>query len=172
MENRKNDGAYSYTIHQTSFLLILRLILTEIIIMMATYSIRVLLNQITEYLNWQLPLFIITSEVIILQIINLYLIINIVLQWINLTYTFNPKEVIIRQGVFSTNSVTYEFANLQSMTIVQNIIQKIFNYGTIKLFNPVLKEDVYLIDIPDPNKYANIIQQYQPDMTPIIKKQK
>lgn len=172
MKEEISNSGYSYTTHQTPFLLILRIIITEILIMMVHYSIRILLIQLAQYLNWQTPIFLLTLEIIILQIINLYLIITIVLSWINLTYTLNPKEIMCKQGIVSTKSITYEFANLQSMTVTQNFIQKIFNYGTIKLFNPVLKEDVYLIDIPDPFKYAKIIQQYQPEVTPLIKKQK
>ena len=94
------------------------------------------------------------------------------LTWLNKHYVLNPKEVIVKTGVISTKSTTYEIANLQSMSISQNIIQKIFNFGSIKLFNPVLKEEIFLSDIPDPHKYGEIIQRYQPEMTPLIRKPK
>jgi hypothetical protein len=58
------------------------------------------------------------------------------------------------------------------MTISQNILQKIFNFGSIRLFNPVLKEEIYISNVPEPHKYGSIIQQYQPELTPLIKKQK
>lgn len=172
MEEIKSNQTYSYTIHQSPFLLILRISIVETLVMMVHYSSRVILIQLADYLNWRIPISVLTLEIAVLQLINLYLILSIVLKWINVTYTFNPKEVIVKQGVFSTKTITYEFANLQSMTVTQNMIQKIFNYGTVKLFNPVLKEEVHLIDIPTPNKFANLIQQYQPEITPLIKKQK
>jgi uncharacterized membrane protein YdbT with pleckstrin-like domain len=171
-ELRNNDQLYLYVLRQSPFLLILRIIVAELTIMALHYCIRFLINQGYQFFNSNPSLLIITVEVITIQIFNLYLLIVTILIWLNEYYILNPKEVIIKMGILSTKSTTYEIANLQSMSVSQNFIQKIFNFGTIKLFNPVLKEEIYLLNIPDPNKYGKIIQQYQPELTPLIRKPK
>jgi len=170
MEEQKNNQSYSYVLHQAPFVLVSRIIVIELLIAMIHYSVRILLSQVSTYLNVTISVGFLTIEIVLLQLTNLYLVIVALLRWINTQYILNPKEVIIKTGVFTTKSVTYEFANLQSMTVTQSLIQKLFKFGTIKLFNPVLKEEIYLIDMPDPNKYASIIQQHQPEITPLIKK--
>ena len=173
MEEQKNSNqSYSYTVRQSHVLLITRIITAEIIIMLLHYFLRFILDQIFLSLNTKLPLLVITIEVILIQILNLYILLVAILTWLNKHYIFNPKEVIIKIGIVSTKSTTYEIANLQSMSISQNFIQRIFNFGTIKLFNPVLKEEIYITNIPDPQKYGEIIQQYQPELTPLIRKSK
>jgi len=173
MEEKQNSNlSYSYNVRQSPVLLIARIVVSEIVIMVLHYFIRFILDQIFIFLVTKQPLFVITIEVILIQILNIYILLIAILTWLNKQYIFNPKEVIIKTGVLSTKSTTYEIANLQSMSISQNIIQKIFNFGSIKLFNPVLKEEIYIADIPDPHKYGEIIQQHQPEMTPIIRKPK
>lgn len=171
-EQKKNNQLYSYVERQSPVLLVGRIITSEIVIMTLHYFVRFILDQIFLFLNVKAPLFVITIEVILIQILNLYILLVAILTWLNKQYIFNPKEVIIKTGVLSTKSTTYEIANLQSMSISQNFIQKLFNFGSIKLFNPVLKEEIYISDIPNPHKYGEIIQQYQPENTPLIRKPK
>jgi uncharacterized membrane protein YdbT with pleckstrin-like domain len=141
-------------------------------VMTIQYALRLGTGEVFRAIGSPVPAALLTIEVILLQIVNLYFLLTVILSWINEYYILNPKEVIIKTGVFTSQSVTYEFANLQSMTVNQSVWQKIFNFGTIRLFNPVLKEEIYLSNIPDPVKFGNIIQQHQPDITPIIRKTK
>lgn len=171
-EKQNNNQSYSYNVRQSPALLVMRIITAELVIMILHYCIRFILNLVFLSLNTKQPLSIVTTEAILIQILNLYILLIAILTWLNKQYIFNPKEVIIKTGVISTKSTTYEIANLQSMSISQNVIQKLFNFGSIKLFNPVLKEEIYIADIPDPHKYGEIIQQYQPEMTPLIRKSK
>lgn len=171
-EQKKNNQLYSYVERQSPVLLVGRIVTSEIVIMVLHYFVRFILDQIFLYLNLKTPLFVISIEVILIQILNLYILLLAILTWLNKQYIFKPKEVVIKTGILSTKSTTYEIANLQSMSISQNFIQKIFNFGSIKLFNPVLKEEIYISDIPNPHKYGEIIQQYQPENTPLIRKPK
>ncbi len=173
MEQKKeHKEIYSYIIRQTTFFLVLRIVISEILIMALHFGFRILLDQIASLFSFQITYQILTAEVFLIQVLNLLLLLTVILSWTNETYTLNPKEVIIKKGIFSSRSVTYELANLQSMTINQTFIGKLFNYGSIKLFNPVLREEVYLLNIPNPYVYGDIIQQHQPEITPLIRKQK
>jgi uncharacterized membrane protein YdbT with pleckstrin-like domain len=171
-EQKHNDHSYSYTVRQSPFLLVMRIITAEVVIMIFHYFTRFILDQFFLFLNAKQPLLVFTTEVILIQVLNIYILLIAILSWLNKRYIFNPKEIIVKTGIVNTKSTTYEIANLQSMSISQNIIQKLFNFGSIKLFNPVLKEEIYVTDIPDPHKYGEIIQQYQPENTPLIRKPK
>ncbi len=172
MEAESSINQYSYLIRRAPVLLILRIIVIEVMVMTIHFALRLGISELFKLLAVSIPPALMTIEVILVQITNLYFLLFVILSWINEYYILNPKEVIIKTGVFTSQSVTYEFANLQSMTVNQSVWQKIFNYGTIKLFNPVLKEEIYISNIPDPVKYGNIIQQHQPEITPIIRKTK
>lgn len=167
-----NNESYSYTIRQTPVLLVLRVILSEFIIMVLHFTLRLTIEYLLNYFQATISIPILTIEVILVQLLNLYLLLTVVLNWVNELYILNPKEIVIKKGAINTRSITYELANLQSMSITQNLLQKIFNFGTIKLFNPVLKGEIYITNIPNPNKYGEIIQKFQPEMTPLIRKNK
>lgn len=173
MEEQKiHQNSYSYTVRKTPVLLVAQIVFVEILILVAHLSIRFVSLWIAGILEFEIPGIFFTVELVIMQFVGVYLIVMFVLQWVNTYYVLNPKEVIVKKGVIATYSGTYELANLQSMSVLQGIFGKIFNYGTIKLFNPVLKEDLYLSDISNPRKYAAIIQEIEPEVTPIIRKQR
>lgn len=154
---------YSIIIRKSPVILVIRLLAAELLILTLNLILRLpaLFIELEGIAFNFISLYFIL--VILIQLINLYLIVTIVLQWINEYYILNPKEVIVHSGIFSINETTYEFANLQSMTISQSFFERLFNYGTIKLYNPVLKQEVYLHQIPNPKKYGEIIQIHPPD---------
>lgn len=52
--------------------------------------------------------------------------------------------------------------NVEKITINQSFIGRIFNFGSIDIFNPLLRTSVNFINIPNPKKYANHIQNIVP----------
>ncbi len=169
-EVRSSVGEYSYTIRKTPVLLVMRILMVEVLIMITHYLLRVLMGFVASQLQLELSVTLLTIEVIALQAVNVVLLLAGVMGWLGEYYILNPKELVVRRGILSTQSTTYEFANLQSMSVVQNIWGKLFNYGTIRLYNPVLKEEVFMSYVPSPTKYGSIIQQHNPDITPLIRK--
>jgi hypothetical protein len=171
MEEQKSEsGNYSYVLRQSTFFLIFRVLGVEVLMLTSHFFLRYLIEQITTLFSFPFSIETLIVEAFSVQLINLYFLIVVVLSWVNEYYILNPKEVIIKKGILSSRSTTYEFANLQSMTIRQSFWGRILNYGTIKLYNPVLRADVYLTNIPNPEKAGLVIQRNQPDITPIIRK--
>ncbi len=159
MENNNNYARdYSYIIRRSPIVLIMRLLAAEMLILFLSLLLRIpaLFIELQQTVINVISLYFIF--IIVLQLLNFYLIFRIVLGWVNEYYILKPKEIIVRSGILSINEVAYRLANLQSITIEQNLIERFFNYGTIKLYNPVLKQEVYLYQIPNPKKYLAIIQ--------------
>lgn len=155
---------------QSPVFLVSRIITVEVLILIVHFALRYTLEQVFILLGFPFSVQTLFIEAVIIQIVNLYFLVVVVLSWVNEYYILNPKEVVIKKGILSSRSTTYEFANLQSMTVRQSFWGRIFNYGTIKLYNPVLRADVYLTNISNPEKAGAIIQQTQPDIAPIIRK--
>ncbi len=47
---------------------------------------------------------------------------------------------------------------VEGAKVEQSFLGLLFNYGTIELYDPALKEQVYLLNIANPKKYSEIIQ--------------
>jgi hypothetical protein len=53
-------------------------------------------------------------------------------------------------------------SNVETVTIEQGLLGRVFNFGTLAIFNPVLNQDcLYLEDIPNPHKYAKILGAFR-----------
>jgi len=171
MEERISEqGNYTHIMRQSPVFLVSRIIVVEFVILITHFVLRYTLEQILTWFSFPFSVQALFIEAVIIQVINLYFLVVVVLSWVNEYYILNPKEVVIKKGIISSRSTTYEFANLQSMTVRQSFWGRIFNYGTIKLYNPVLRADVYLTNISNPEKAGAIIQRTQPDVAPIIRK--
>lgn len=169
-ESQLGERTYSYTIRKTPMLLVARIMMIEIIVMIVHYFLRLLIYAIARQLNVQATVPILTLELVGVQILNVVLLVMGVASWLNELYILHPKELVVKRGVLSSQATTYEFANLQSMTIAQTIWGKLFNYGNIRLYNPVLREEVIMSHISSPQQYGAIIQQHNPEITPLIRK--
>lgn len=159
---------YSFTIRHTPVLLVLKILAAELLIALVSFGVRLVLIYLDLNIAFFSFLSLYSIIIFLLQLLNIYLILFNVFWWVGEYYILNPKEVIMKRGIANTISVTYELANLQSMTIEQSFVERILGYGHIHLFNPVLKEEVILSSIQNPQKYADIIQQTTPDSLSFI----
>jgi len=80
------------------------------------------------------------------------------LQWTFTTYEINNTEIIERRGVFWRRQEINSLKYMQAVYINQGFLGTLIGYGTLKLHNPLSKEEVCLKHIPDPNKYAHLLQ--------------
>lgn len=161
----KNQSSY-YETYQTIFLIIFKIILIEILVIILNFLIRFSFFSFDTYLNYM----IILIEIIFIQLINLYLILKVFVNWLSIKYSINSEEIKITEGLIKTKETTYEIKALQSMRIIRSLIGKIFNYGSIYLYNPVLKEEIIIKDIPNPEFYANIIQNREEESPVLIRR--
>lgn len=164
--NSQKPVVMEHHIRQTVVIPILKLVMIEVIITLISFLTRFLsFNYLGEILNN----LILIVEILVIQIFNLYLILNVIFSWLSIEYILRNDEIVIREGLIKIKETTYEIANLQSMSINQSLFGRIFNFGTIRLFNPVLKEEIFLEDIPNPNLYGAIIQNNEQQPPPTLR---
>jgi uncharacterized membrane protein YdbT with pleckstrin-like domain len=139
-----------------------RLIANEIIFFLIYFILR------WAYYNFPYEAFSIIPDLelylfistLIIHIINLFSAIWITLFWSSSYYVITPKYVTVKRGVFYTYEKVYNIEKTESVTFTQGFWGKIFNYGTVKVFNPALREDVFIRNIPSPDKFAELIRTH------------
>lgn len=155
------------TIRQSISILLLRLVVLEalaasgVIIfhsLIISTNVSDLVSNASPYLTiFNIPIF------LLLIILKTLLMIYIILQWLYEYYEITPREVIHRKGLFFKKEEFNVFKHLSSLEIDQGILGKLFNCGTIKLFNWTTEKNIYLYLIHNPMKYHFILQTLLPE---------
>jgi len=104
-----------------------------------------------------------TGLYILLFVFYGWVVLLIVLHWIYNYYIIEPKNIISRNGIIFSKEARFNMELLQSVAVRQGFFGKIFNYGTIELFNPELEKKVFLRNIPDPYKESKFIEKLCPN---------
>lgn len=79
-------------------------------------------------------------------------------EWTYCTYEIKAAELIARRGFFLRTQEIHSLRGVQSVYVKRGFFGTMFNYGSLQLHNPLSKEEVHIRNIPDPEKYATIIQ--------------
>ena len=117
------------------------------------------------------------SITVTLIVLFLYgaLILYITLDWITYYFILDSKSVISHGGIISSKEESYDMAGIESVEVIQGLLGRLFNFGTLVLFNPILEKELTLRNIPDPCAEAQFIEKMHPNpevVHIITKKQK
>lgn len=108
---------------------------------------------------WYIMLF------LMFNILKLLFMLFAAISWVVTRYELREGEIRFRYGILFTEEKIYIIKYAQEVVCDQSLFGRIFNYGTIQIYNPVLKETVYLDSVPDPHKYVEIIKEDMPNPT-------
>ncbi len=79
------------------------------------------------------------------------------LGWANEYYLIRTSSIVHHIGVFKVLEEEYSLRNIEALTMEQGFWQRVFNYGTIHFFSPVLKQEYYLNNINRPKEVRDLI---------------
>lgn len=155
------------TIRQSISVLLLRLVLLEIlaatgVVLFHTLIISTNITDIAHNLNSDFNVFSV-PVFLLFVLIKTFLMIFVIFQWLEEYYEITPNEVIYRRGLIFRKEEQNRLEHLGSLEINQSLLGRIFNFGTIKLFNMTSKKDVLLYLIHNPMKYHHILQTLLPE---------
>lgn len=152
------------TIRQSIFFLHLRLVALEIIsalglivFLFVIFSRNLPGDFERMIIEFNIPLF------ILLAVIKLSFTIFIIISWLNEYYEITPKEVVYRKGLLIKKEERHLLKHIGEVTIEQGVFGRIFNFGTLKLYNWASERNVYLYLIHNPLKYEHILEEITPD---------
>lgn len=152
------------TVRQSIALLLLRLVVIEIlssfivVIFNGFLISSVTINTIQPLIvQFNVPIY------IFLVILKIILVIYVVLQWVNEYYKITPKEIIHKKGFIFKKEEKYKIYHVAEISLEQGFFGKIFNCGTIKLFDWATDKTAYLYLIHNPVRYKNVLHKLIPE---------
>lgn len=99
-----------------------------------------------------------TSFFVFLGLMKILFTLYIILLWLNDYYEVMPEKVIHKSGVIWRTEQEYELEYVRTIKISQGLFGRIFDFGTIGLYDirKNLVFDMYLIH--DPHRYLHILE--------------
>lgn len=82
----------------------------------------------------------------------------IVLSWANEEWEIKERVIYHRRGFLHMKEDVYSLKQIGSTTLNQDLLGKLFNYGTIRIFSPLLKQDYYLMNIQNPRQIVKMLE--------------
>ena len=81
----------------------------------------------------------------------------IIIKWYTDYWILQKQNIIYKTGIFFVNKTYYKIENIEFVSLNQTMLGKLFDYGTIELINPLLKENIYLTNIGHPNLVLQVL---------------
>jgi uncharacterized membrane protein YdbT with pleckstrin-like domain len=162
MADIKINGDKYFQVRKHPMILLERLIFNELIFFLIYFALR------WAYYNFPYDSFSIIPDLeiylflstLLIHIVNIFSAVWITLFWSSNYYIITPKDVTVRRGVFYTYEKAFSIDKAESVTYRQGFWGKVFNYGTVKVFSPALREDIFIRDIPSPEKFAELLRTH------------
>jgi len=95
---------------------------------------------------------------IVITMIEFIMIAWVILAWANEEWEIKEGVIYHRRGVFKMNEEAYSLQQVGSITMSQDWIGKLFNYGTIRIFSPLLKQEYYLMNLHNPRDIVRLFE--------------
>ncbi|MEK9169207.1 MAG: response regulator transcription factor [Patescibacteria group bacterium] len=147
------------TFRESVVLIGIRLIMTELIFGFLFFLSVALISFLDQYLNFENPFPLSLILLVILLIVNMKIIFSIILKW-HFEYVEITRNAIIKhKGIFYKKEETFACNFIETITLSQDFFGMIFNYGTLELFDPALKDPIYIFNIASPKKYSEVIKK-------------
>ncbi|MDO5848373.1 MAG: PH domain-containing protein [Methanobrevibacter sp.] len=95
--------------------------------------------------------------IVLLILIDLMYIIWQLLSWYSISYTITNHRIISKKGFLNTKKTYMPFKSIQDIDLSQNILEKIFNVGTVTAYSAYDNNNMRLANISNPSKVEDIL---------------
>ena len=93
---------------------------------------------------------------VIILVIVTYIIWQII-SWYSIEYTLTDSRIIVKTGVISTKKNYIPYSTIQDINTSQNIIERIFQIGTVSVFSAYDNNQLELKNISNPSEIEDMI---------------
>lgn len=147
------------TFRETPLLLTFRLIGIVLLFLISYFLISLLMTFISPYLNLALlpPSYV--GLFFIMLIVSVVVAIFVVLKWQSEYTILTPSGIMQYSGILQKKEQRYACSFVEAIKMEQSLLGSIFNFGTLSLYDPEIKEDIYLENITDPKKSIDLIKK-------------
>ena len=164
MEQQKNLPVTYVHIRLSISFLLLKLVAIELIAAILITMLHLFLfSPYPALFNLELRVFDMPFF-IVLVLIKMSLTIFVIPQWLNEYYEITADTLTHRKGVLLRREEKFPIKHMAFIEFSQGILGKLFNYGTISLYNGrrLKYEDLY--QIHNPIQYSHILEDLLPDI--------
>lgn len=158
-----NPELNKITLRESMALIAMRLIIADIIFGVSFALAVGLISFLGRYLGITDAFSLYIIAFIVLVVFNVVIISFIVARW-HFEYAEVTKDGVVKHSgiVFSKKKEKYECNFVEAITFEQSFFGKLFNYGTIELYDPALKEKIYLLNVPNPKINSELVEKILP----------
>jgi uncharacterized membrane protein YdbT with pleckstrin-like domain len=96
---------------------------------------------------------------VIFLCINIVLFIYLLVVWNYTYYIISSDGISLNSGVILRKKISIDIPAIRSISVKQTFFGRIFNYGTLILESPLLKESFFMHDLPAPFRHAKLIER-------------
>lgn len=161
-EKRDKVDNFTYTVRRSVIFPLINLVVIEILVLGLEFGMKIVVDYCNSRFGFNLPTYTFMMwTIVIMQLFNVFLVIRLMISWLFTFYIIRPREVIFVQGLIYRKETKYEFEHLERIDVHQGIIGRWLHFGTLVVYNHDLIKEVYIYDIPNPQKYSAEILQYQ-----------
>lgn len=158
LENKEKEQ-YKLIFRESLVLIVLRILLAELlftVVLILSSSVFSLLGRYVEvFNNLSLNLIVLLS----LLLVNVIIVVFIVLKWQSEYAELARGALTKHTGILNKREQKYACNFVEVITMNQSALGMIFDYGTIELYDPAIKEQIYLVNIASPRKYRELIEE-------------
>lgn len=144
---------------ETPLLLTFRLISITVLFLMSYFLTSLLISFLSPYLNLTLlpPSYI--GLFLVMLIVSVIVAIFTILKWQSEYTILTPSGIMQYSGILQKKEQRYACSFVEAIKMEQSLLGSIFNFGTLSLYDPEIKEDIYLENIIDPKKSIDLIKK-------------
>ncbi len=84
--------------------------------------------------------------------------ISLFLRWSAVRYDIKDDELVHARGILWRQRHIHSLKDVQTVFVSQGILGRIFSFGTITLHNPLLRGEITLRHIADPERSADVLR--------------
>lgn len=162
-KEEKKIHVTNINIRHSIFFLLLKLFLLDVIaaFMAIAFFMFLTLPSLPSEIKLQ---FISYSEIyfVLLVSIKIFLTIYVVLQWLNEYYEIRPASVAHRRGIIWRKEEIFPIKQIRAVGIHQGMLGRIFQYGTLTLYDWWMEKYATMYLIHNPIKYLHVLETLLP----------
>lgn len=152
-------------IRQSISILIIKLILVDLLAAFLVGILFITINFTELALGLGLNSTLLTFTFFLsMAVLKLLLSGYIILDWLNAYYELTPQSLIQRHGIVFIKEERVNFSDIRKIVLKQGLLGKIFNFGTIELYDFLMKKSMNVFLIHNPWRYEKIILDLIPEL--------
>jgi membrane protein YdbS with pleckstrin-like domain len=167
----QKEGEEIFNVKQAFSSFIVSVVFIQVIIFLVIIAIIALINLLNPLLPFTLN-WITTFAIIGLVLFDAIVVFRGFLNWKFTSYRIKAEELLVKNGILRKKEKLYILNQIETITIRQSILGRVFNYGSLNIFSPLLQAKIPVINIPNPREYEKLlltrIPERQKDKTTII----